>query len=163
MNGLSVSVIIPAYNEAQTVGVLIKQISNQYPDYEVIVVNDGSKDATAAVAKEAGAIVYSHPYNIGNGAAIKTGIRIASGEILFFMDAGVRLLQNQDVSRLCENEGVSMSFCDYTTQKNGISKEGICEDMKISNLDRLDSLNLTARTLTEKGLTFIAAKNLHSY
>ena len=45
------------------------------------------------------------------------------------MDSGVRLLQNQDVSKLCENEGVSMSFCDYTTQKNGISKEGICEDI----------------------------------
>ncbi|MFC1862364.1 glycosyltransferase family 2 protein [Thermodesulfobacteriota bacterium] len=87
MNNLRVSVIIPAYNEAQTVGELINQISNLYPDCEIIVINDGSKDATASVAKEAGAIVYSHPYNIGNGAAIKSGIRIASGEVLVLMDA----------------------------------------------------------------------------
>lgn len=86
MNKLKVSVIVPAFNEAQTVGDVIKEISKLYPDYEVIVINDGSKDDTASVAKEAGAIVYSHPYNIGNGAAIKSGIRIASGEVLVFMD-----------------------------------------------------------------------------
>lgn len=81
------SVIIPAYNEAQTVRNVIEQISKLYPDFEIIVINDGSTDATASLAREAGAIVYSHPYNIGNGAAIKSGIRIASGEVLVFMDA----------------------------------------------------------------------------
>ena len=45
--------------------------------------------------------------------------------IIFFMDTGVRLLTNPDVMNLCENSSVNMSFCDYTTQKNGISKEGI--------------------------------------
>ena len=80
------SVIIPAYNEAQTVRNVIEQISKLYPDFEIIVINDGSTDATASLAREAGAIVYSHPYNIGNGAAIKSGIRIASGEVLVFMD-----------------------------------------------------------------------------
>ncbi len=81
-----VSVIIPAYNESQTVGQLIKQIKTDYPDFEIIVVNDGSTDNTASVAKDTGAIVYSHPYNIGNGAAVKSGIRLASGAILVFMD-----------------------------------------------------------------------------
>jgi glycosyltransferase involved in cell wall biosynthesis len=83
----SVSVIIPAYNEAETIGDVVVAINKIYPGFEVIVVNDGSSDETAEVAKDAGAIVYSHPYNIGNGAAIKSGIRIASGEILVFMDA----------------------------------------------------------------------------
>lgn len=47
--------------------------------------------------------------------------------IVFFMDTGVKLLADQDVTDLCKNSGISMSFCDYTTQKNGISKEGICD------------------------------------
>ena len=82
----SVSVIIPAYNEAETIGEIVKGITEIHPDFEIIVVNDGSTDRTSEVAKEAGAIVYNHPYNIGNGAAIKSGIRIASGDILVFMD-----------------------------------------------------------------------------
>jgi glycosyltransferase involved in cell wall biosynthesis len=86
MNTKSVSVIIPAFNEAETLGPVIRKIIDLYPDFEIIVVNDGSTDETPAAAKEAGAIVYSHPYNIGNGAAIKSGTRIASGEILVFMD-----------------------------------------------------------------------------
>jgi len=81
-----VSVIIPAYNEAQTIGDLVSKTRALYPDFEVIVIDDGSTDDTGAVAKNSGATVYSHPYNIGNGAAIKSGIRIASGNILVFMD-----------------------------------------------------------------------------
>jgi glycosyltransferase involved in cell wall biosynthesis len=101
MNQLKVSVIIPAYNEAQTVGDVVKEISNLYPDYEVIVINDGSKDDTSSVAKKAGAIVYSHPYNIGNGAAIKSGIRIASGEVLVFMD-GDGQHDPEDIGKILE-------------------------------------------------------------
>jgi glycosyltransferase involved in cell wall biosynthesis len=86
MNKTSVSVIIPAFNEAENLGHVVQRIGALYPDFEIIVVNDGSTDETASVASDSGAIVYSHPYNIGNGAAIKSGIRIASGEILIFMD-----------------------------------------------------------------------------
>ena len=82
-----ISVIIPAFNEAETIGGLISQIKTLYPDMELIVVNDGSTDDTGSEARQAGAIVYSHPYNVGNGAAIKTGVRIASGRILVFLDA----------------------------------------------------------------------------
>ena len=78
--------IIPVFNEAESVAEIIKEITGLYPEFEVIVINDGSTDETGARAKEAGALVYSHPYNIGNGAAIKSGIRIASGDILVFMD-----------------------------------------------------------------------------
>ena len=83
---VKVSVIIPAFNEAQTIGKLVSKTRNLYPDFEIIVIDDGSTDNTAAVAKGAGAKVFSHPYNIGNGAAIKSGIRIASGDIMVFMD-----------------------------------------------------------------------------
>ncbi|MBW2005064.1 MAG: glycosyltransferase family 2 protein, partial [Deltaproteobacteria bacterium] len=86
MNKTEASIIIPAYNEAQTIGDVVTKIIDLYPDFEIIVVNDGSTDDTAAVAKDAGALVYSHPYNIGNGAAVKSGIRFASGKILIFMD-----------------------------------------------------------------------------
>ncbi len=82
-----VSVILPVFNEAEIISDLVLIIKDLYPDYEVIVINDGSTDNSAELAKKAGAIVYNHPYNIGNGAAIKTGIRIASGDILVFMDA----------------------------------------------------------------------------
>ena len=82
-----VSIIIPAYNEAATIGAIVFKIKELYPDFEIIVVNDGSTDNTADIAKDAGAHVHSHPYNIGNGAAIKTGIRVARGDIMVFMDA----------------------------------------------------------------------------
>ena len=86
MNKTDVSIIIPAYNEAQTIEGVIGKVKTLYPESEIIVVNDGSTDDTGTVAKDAGAIVYSHPYNMGNGAAVKSGIRIASGGILVFMD-----------------------------------------------------------------------------
>lgn len=85
-----VSIIVPAYNEADVIQSVIKRACQTMDTlnrpYEVVVVDDASTDATAERAREAGAKVISHPYNIGNGAAIKTGIRNASGEILIMMD-----------------------------------------------------------------------------
>ncbi len=86
MRKTDVSVIIPAYNEAETIRDVVIKVKEIDPEFEIIVVNDGSTDNTAEVAAESGAIVFSHPYNIGNGAAIKNGIRIASGDILVLMD-----------------------------------------------------------------------------
>ena len=96
---MTVSIIIPAYNEAGNIGELVTTIKELHPDFEIIVIDDGSKDNTAEIAHTAGAMVYSHPYNIGNGAAIKTGIRIASGDIFVFMD-GDGQHQAEDVDRL---------------------------------------------------------------
>ncbi|HEX7026639.1 MAG TPA: glycosyltransferase family 2 protein [Gammaproteobacteria bacterium] len=81
------SVILPAKNESRSIGSVIKQIREHLPDAEVIVVDDGSTDDTATIAEQAGARVISHPYAKGNGAAIKSGARGATGSTLVFMDA----------------------------------------------------------------------------
>lgn len=86
-----VSVIIPARNEAQGIQSIIARVRQVLAEsgrsHEIIVVDDGSSDKTASLAGEAGAIVLCHPYNIGNGAAIKTGIRYARGVSLVMLDA----------------------------------------------------------------------------
>ena len=99
MSDLKVSIIIPAYNEAKNIGEIILQLKTLYPEFEVIVINDGSRDETIAVAQGAGAIVYNHPYNIGNGAAIKSGIRVATGDIMVFMD-GDGQHDPEDISKM---------------------------------------------------------------
>jgi glycosyltransferase involved in cell wall biosynthesis len=101
MSKSKISIIIPAYNEGRSIGNLVAAIRDRYPDIEIIVINDGSTDDTAAVARNAGAVVHSHPYNIGNGAAVKNGIRIAGGEILVFID-GDRQHDPEDIAKLLE-------------------------------------------------------------
>ncbi len=87
---MRLSIILPAHNEAQVVGQIVKSIRQHYPDaneVEVLVIDDGSTDGTGDAAASAGARVIRHPYNKGNGAAVKTGIRAAQGDILVMMDA----------------------------------------------------------------------------
>lgn len=84
---MKVSVVIPARNEAQSLGKLLKRIRDQNAAWEIIVADDGSSDATPQLALDAGATVVSHPYSKGNGAAVKSGARAASGDVLVFMDA----------------------------------------------------------------------------
>src|SRR5918993_4444499 len=84
---MRISVILPAKNEAEGLQRTLPALRAQLPDAEVIVVDDGSTDATAAVAADHGARVLSAPYSMGNGAAIKRGARAASGDIIVFMDA----------------------------------------------------------------------------
>jgi glycosyltransferase involved in cell wall biosynthesis len=82
----STSIVIPAFNEAPAIGSLVSALRGGALWHEVIVVDDGSSDATADRAREAGAIVVRHPYNKGNGASVKTGIRRATGEFVLVID-----------------------------------------------------------------------------
>lgn len=82
----SFSIVIPAKNEAGAIGTAVAGAREAYPDAEIIVVDDGSDDDTGAVAKEAGAIVVRHPESLGNGAAVKAGARVATGDVIAFMD-----------------------------------------------------------------------------
>ncbi|GAA5186703.1 glycosyltransferase family 2 protein [Acinetobacter kookii] len=84
---MKISIVLPAKNESGAIGQTIAQIQQLRLAHEIIVVNDGSTDQTKQVAENAGAKVITHPYSKGNGAAIKTGARSATGEVIVFMDA----------------------------------------------------------------------------
>jgi glycosyltransferase involved in cell wall biosynthesis len=84
---MSVSIVIPAKNESASIARVLEALLAHNPDYEVIVVDDGSSDDTGALAAAAGARVVTQPYSKGNGAAIKRGAQAATGEVLVFMDA----------------------------------------------------------------------------
>ena len=84
---MRISLILPAKNEAEGLRRTLPGVRQLFPDAEIIVVDDGSTDETAAIAREFGMTVLSSPYSMGNGAAIKRGARAATGEVLVFMDA----------------------------------------------------------------------------
>ena len=81
-----VSVVIPALDEGASIAGVVSALRSAAPWREIIVVDDGSSDATAERARAAGANVVRHPYNKGNGAAVKTGIRTATGEFVLIVD-----------------------------------------------------------------------------
>jgi glycosyltransferase involved in cell wall biosynthesis len=81
------SIILPAKNEAKSLNTLLPELREQYPHEEIIVVDDGSTDDTVEICNNNMVRVISHVYSMGNGAAIKTGARNATGSILVFMDA----------------------------------------------------------------------------
>ena len=81
------SVIVPAYNEGAAIADVVRRLRAVAAWGEIIVIDDGSSDETACHATAAGATVVRHPYNKGNGAAVKTGIRRASGEWVLILDA----------------------------------------------------------------------------
>jgi glycosyltransferase involved in cell wall biosynthesis len=82
----AVSIVVPAFNEEDAIGALVADLRAADAWHEILVIDDGSKDATAERAAAAGARVVRHPYNKGNGAAVKTGIRHATGEYILIVD-----------------------------------------------------------------------------
>jgi glycosyltransferase involved in cell wall biosynthesis len=93
---VEITILLP-----QSIGRTIREIKEFYPDFEILVVDDGSTDRTKEEAVRAGANVMRHPHNIGNGAAIKTGLRYASGEWVLMMDADGQH-KVADIARLLE-------------------------------------------------------------
>lgn len=96
-----VSIVIPARNESGGLSRLLPEIVKDYPQAQIIVVDDGSEDDTAQVARDGGATVISHAYAMGNGAAIKTGVRNVNSDIVVCMD-GDGQHEPADVGRLLE-------------------------------------------------------------
>jgi glycosyltransferase involved in cell wall biosynthesis len=82
----TLSIVIPARDEAEGLRRLLPELRQRYPQAEILVVDDGSGDDTAAVCRAEGASTVRQPYAMGNGAAVKAGARCAGGDILVFMD-----------------------------------------------------------------------------
>ena len=80
------SVVIPAFNEAAAIACVLRDLRHAAAWHELLVVDDGSSDDTGATAMSAGARVIRHPHNLGNGAAVKTGIRQATGTFVLILD-----------------------------------------------------------------------------
>jgi glycosyltransferase involved in cell wall biosynthesis len=83
----SVTIVVPAFNEGEGIGQVVTELRAAAGWHEVIVVDDGSTDGTGRAAQQAGARVVRHPYNKGNGAAVKTAIRAATSEWIAVVDA----------------------------------------------------------------------------
>ena len=100
-----VSVVIPAFNEQEAIADVVGRVRGRGAWREVLVVDDGSTDLTGERAAQAGARVIRHPYNKGNGAAVKTGIREAHGDVVLLMDADGQH-DPEDMARVVEGVGV---------------------------------------------------------
>ena len=83
----SVTIVVPAFNEGDSIGQVVTALRSSAPWHEVLVVDDGSTDGTGRAAEDAGARVLRHPYNKGNGASVKTGIRAATSDWIAIVDA----------------------------------------------------------------------------
>jgi glycosyltransferase involved in cell wall biosynthesis len=98
------SVIVPAFHEADGIADVVSALVTAGPWHEIIVVDDGSRDDTGGRARAAGATVLRHPYNKGNGAAVKTGLRHATGVHVLIVD-GDGQHSPSDARRLVERLG----------------------------------------------------------
>ena len=101
VSDMKYSIVIPAKNEAVNLAQFLPRLRECHPDAETIVVDDGSTDDTVAICQKNGVKVISHPYSKGNGAAIKTGARAATGSVIVYMD-GDGQHRPEDISRLLQ-------------------------------------------------------------
>jgi glycosyltransferase involved in cell wall biosynthesis len=104
LNAAQTSIVIPAFNEAISIGSVVHDLASAARWLEILVVDDGSTDETGDRAAAAGARVIRHPYNKGNGAAVKSGIRQASGVYVLIAD-GDGQHRPSDAARLVSHLG----------------------------------------------------------
>ena len=150
------SVIVPAYNEGAAVGDVVTHLRGAAAWREILVIDDGSSDDTAARAEAAGARVVRHPYNKGNGAAVKTGLREATGEWVLIVD-GDGQHAPEDALRLVQALGtydLVVGARSASTQATAVRRVGN------------DLLNALASHLAERGIPdltsgFRAARRSH--
>jgi glycosyltransferase involved in cell wall biosynthesis len=100
----SVTIVIPALNEAGAIADVVAKLTARYPEYEILVIDDGSTDSTGELAAAAGARVVRHDWNRGYGSSLKTGCRMARGEIVVCFD-GDGQHDAEDVARLVAEIG----------------------------------------------------------
>jgi glycosyltransferase involved in cell wall biosynthesis len=149
----TVSIVIPAYNEAPVIGGLVAALQNSAGWCEVLVVNDGSDDGTAAAAAAAGARVLTHPYNKGNGAAVKTAIRHALGDWILIAD-GDGQHRAEDARRLVDRLG---EFDLVVGVRQASAQAGLGRRLGNALLNRLASY-LTERPIPDLTSGFRAAR-----
>jgi glycosyltransferase involved in cell wall biosynthesis len=149
----SVSVVIPACNEAGAIAGVIAGLTAAATWHEILVIDDGSTDDTGAIAAKAGARVIRHPYTKGNGAAVKTGIRAATGEYLMVID-GDGQHQPADALRLVTRLG---EYDLVVGARSGETQAGATRRAGNSLLNRLASY-LTDRPIPDLTSGFRAAR-----
>ena len=152
----SVSIVIPAMNEAASIAEVVTRLRAHAAWHVIIVVDDGSTDATADRARYAGARVIRHPYNKGNGAAVKTGLRDATGEFVLIVDADGQH-QPEDASRLVDPLG---EFDLVVGARSGASQASLPRRAGNALLGRLAGY-LAGRTIPDLTSGFRAARRAH--
>jgi hypothetical protein len=103
----TVSILIPAYNERPSIAQVIADLRAAAPWREIIVVDDGSTDETGKAAADAGARVVRHPYNKGNGAAVKSGIRAATGDYILIIDGDGQHKPSDALALICATRRIT--------------------------------------------------------
>ena len=150
------SIVIPAFEEESAIRGLVEKLRTAAPWKEIIVVDDGSSDQTGKAAAAAGACVVRHPYNKGNGAAIKTGVRHASGDWILILD-GDGQHAPEDAMRLVRWLG------DYDLVVGARSPHTQASAMRKLGNDLLNSLAsyLAERQIPDLTSGFRAARRAH--